>query len=904
MNSQTLNLDHAEAPRTSTFDGQKTTNYWGGLTDSLPLGPWSSQISQPPRSPRYESELTRYLPSQPYQFLQGNDGLGIQQRSILSNSLSPQPTLQQQRPSPPSPSDSPSEIYGPDRFAAHQQPSSGFYHAFEPSRNPPIVHFNESQLAMFAAENAARMAGIKDELALAAGRVTPGVDDTPYIQYALQALVRGRESPSSQLFYPSGNSSSFSQQWQSSRQMYDEEMGEEPITQPNFAHVAPDRRSRHGGGLVDPAQLPPAPSSPPSKRQQQNQLEHQHRTSSQGRDLPDPVPQNAAQNIRHSILSQDPNMDVSNRWVPVTKDMLQSIDPRGRTYQPLTFKPRILRPFSMMILMILCLLMMAALVFTARFSHHHDGLTPYPGSIYSGQYFLFRILPQLIGAVIFIYAQSIVTTSLRVLPFAALANEDPRTRYLALFQKLYPASFLLPQFVGPWQFKVFDVVTWLTMFTIPLQSAAFTCIYVEKKWIWAPVQGVMWTLVAMYILLLIATSILMVFWFGQWTGLAWDVRSIGDLVPLLNRSNGMESYRRNDLAEGGDLFRSQLRDRWFDRLGYWRTEDMLTGGIWYAAGASGADQDSKMVDALLQKKPSSDPSIDSRDMARVSTFNEARGNYLPWCLRDANILASVAVTSLLLLALLVVSFIQQTRLEVGFLPKLPSKPDQSGFSAANFVFSFIPSLLGVVLFLAFQNVDHALRLVQPWGDLYKVDGSLARKSLLADYSACLPLHATWRAARNGHWRVAFLSLMSTVFVFIPILAGGLFMALTGTDTQVRMFPNMPVFGVLLALLFLYVGSLSLMVPHRRQFMLPRPVTSIAEIISFCSAEELTQDSAFRAVRSHGDLKDRLGVGRNDIRDESVWFFGIVPGRDEQRLSVRRMKRFTEKRTTRSMRSMV
>jgi hypothetical protein len=153
--------------------------------------------------------------------------------------------------------------------------------------------------------------------------------------------------------------------------------------------------------------------------------------------------------------------------------------------------------------------------------------------------------------------------------------------------------------------------------------------------------------------------------------------------------------------------------------------------------------------------------------------------------------------------------------------------------------------------------------------------------------------------------VAAISLMGVMSIFIPILAGGIFMALTSTTGKVRMFPSIPALGVLLAFLFLYIGAWSLVLPRRAQFRLPHAVTSIAGVIDLCAAEDLNQDPAFQAVRSRQDLEGRLGVDREDPRDESVWYLGVLPGRDEQRLSVRRMSRFTEKkRSTRYMRAMV
>ncbi|OTA02485.1 hypothetical protein A9Z42_0028570 [Trichoderma parareesei] len=86
-----------------------------------------------------------------------------------------------------------SELQYTDQSIPKPHTGPAGYHAIEPEEEDPIVRFDEAQLAMFAADNASRMPNIKDELALAAGRVTPGVDDTPYIQYALHALTALRE---------------------------------------------------------------------------------------------------------------------------------------------------------------------------------------------------------------------------------------------------------------------------------------------------------------------------------------------------------------------------------------------------------------------------------------------------------------------------------------------------------------------------------------------------------------------------------------------------------------------------------------------------------------------------------------------------------------------------------------
>ncbi|KAF5670618.1 hypothetical protein FHETE_4525 [Fusarium heterosporum] len=740
------------------------------------------------------------------------------------------------------------------------------------SSRPVSVRFDEAQLAMFAAENSARMANIKDELTIAAGKVTPGVDDTPYIQYALEALTRNHGGPSAAHF-PSGSSRGYEEDYPQPRRYANEETGYPQLKHPEPAYVE-DR-------LPEPIETQVPRREIPDTAMYHAPAVH-HDEPAARRDVPNP-PQ----------VPTPSNPSDSEQFVQREKARPRSI-PIDRAQPPLTFKPAILRPTSMSILALLCLIMIAALIFCAVYSQKDDGFTPYPGSIYSGQYFLFRILPQIFAGIILIYAQSVVATSMRTLPFSAMADAEPRARYLALFRRLYPLTFLLPSFTGPWQFQFFSVCTWLANFSIPLMSTAFSCIY-RERWVWAAVQGITWTLIVLYILLLVSTIILMAFWFKKWTGLLWDVRSIGHLLPLLSESNTTRSYEGVDVVQRSSLFQAQLRDRHLDRLGYWQL-DGQPPGMWYGIGSVGEDaQSDRRTFNIIPKKASYNisPASSRDDLEAEARYAHYR--YLPIALRTPVILGSVVFMTGLILAILLVSFLPQTRLDQGYFPQVPARPGNGAFSAANFLYAFVPSLLGMIMFLLFQSIDHALRVHQPWADLSKPSGAIASKSILADYAACLPFQCTWNALRNGHWRVAVTSFMATIFIFIPILAGGLFMALTNSRVQVKMFPNMPVFGVLLAFLFLYLGCLTLMLPGRQALRIPHPVNCLAELIALCTSEETVHDSAFLAVRDTADLKSRLGLGRHD---QSMWYFGVAAGRDERRLSVRPIKKFTEKKMRR------
>ncbi|UKZ71462.1 uncharacterized protein TrAtP1_012416 [Trichoderma atroviride] len=152
-----------------------------------------------------------------------------------------------------------SELQATDQPSANQSTHPAGYHAIEPEEDP-TVRFDEAQLAMFAADNASRMPNIKDELALAAGKVTPGVDDTPYIQYALQALVGG-QSTSIPSHLVSNSSDGYSERYEPMRG-FDESAGySSPTRQDRITSEAAPSAPPQGpfsplSSSLDAAQLP------------------------------------------------------------------------------------------------------------------------------------------------------------------------------------------------------------------------------------------------------------------------------------------------------------------------------------------------------------------------------------------------------------------------------------------------------------------------------------------------------------------------------------------------------------------------------------------------------------------------------------------------------------------------
>ncbi|KAI2619586.1 hypothetical protein GGR54DRAFT_119653 [Hypoxylon sp. NC1633] len=921
--SYTLDLDYVE-------QNWPNPRYRNDISDST---------TNPPTT---ASEVT--IVHDPRQFHEPNPNVYQEQPSPSS-----QPTVVPYAPTPP-PAPTPpsipsqSEIYGPDRLFGHlSDTSQNAGRSLIPS---PGVRFDEPQFPLMATpRDPAYTRDFKDELARAAGVVTPGVDDGPYIRYALDALTRPREDGRglSEGYASSDYDETYQQPYH-----YTPTTVPSPL-RPFSAHLPAETPTNVNVPRFWSMVQPPTPiASPPAtiaedglqerRRRQQRHLEQMRDPSYNPREDPafwaafnaHPTESSARSNQLPALPSEPPTERVAlppseprperrgslkskalppkSRFPPlrfqdhwqarpdVVTDPAMPLHDIGKALRaaaPLTLKPWVLGSESLLLLASLCILMIAALVFCAIYSISHTGLTPYAGTIYGGQYFLFRMLPQLLAIIILIYAQCIITAAFWVLPFSALASDDRRERRDAVFLPLYPKSFLWPQLVGSWNIWIPILNVWLLNFTIPLQSSLFTVILVDGTWTWATVQGVAWTLVALYLSFFLSLLVMFVYWQHRRTGMRpnWAIRTLADIISMVSQSNSLSQYHGLETAPSRRVMRERLSGN-PERLGLWFTPEAPELGTWYSLGVSAGEK------GLVNEK------IEAKEWAsrhRGEEFLEAgegpespdvRYRYLPWCFRDIQIISFVAVASLLLIALIIVSFLNSTDLRNGFLPLLNAGPVAGAFSAADFLYSFVPSLLGLVLFLMFQSLDLTLRILAPWGELGRAEGSRAANSLLLDYAVCLPLESTYKAARNKHWRVAFVSLLSPLFALLPVLSGGIFLALTPPSGVVRMYPNVPAFGIVLALLFLYVAGLACLVPNRKQFRLPHAVTCLAEIISFCSNEQLCEDEVFDLYRVIWPihLAGNLDIGK-DWHRQGRW--ALSTGRSNgERFGIKRLSKYT------------
>lgn len=680
---------------------------------------------------------------------------------------------------------------------------------------------------------------------------TPNVDDTPYIRFAIEQLTRDQDV--APLQRPSATTSE--EDYPVDRVIPD--MGLGYISEHRFTREELALARKHRSSPDHARLFRFNPTKPLSIRS------------------------------NPSILPPKVNVASSSAiFMPV------SIPPHHSTVYPaLRFKPTILRPLSMITLSILCLLMIATLVFCAIYSTSHAGLDEWAGNT-GGRYFVFGFLPQLFAAGILLYVQCVMTAVTRIVPFTMLAADDTKSRTNALFLGLYPRSLLFPRWeVGrPFAINVAITLLWLTIFTIPLQSCLFSVSLFAGKWRWSAVMSVAWTLVTIYLLVLIGTAILGLWFFRRTTGLKWDPRSLADLIALLPRSNALRDYTGTEVLGTKQEIEERLAQR-SDRLGYWEIKARGSQPF-YGLGETGATTRRYTLEGekVQVKAHAIVEDVSDRGKSALLRDRTTRFRHIPWQLSDTFVIFWILTAFILLLALLVVSFLPTTAIRNGFPPLVSSAPNPEGFSPSNFLYSFVPATMGMLLYLAFLPLDMALRTLAPWSAMGP-QGATAKQSLLLDYPFRLPLECTIAAAKNSHYRIATISLLSPLFLLLPILAGGLFFPLQTTE-GIRMLPNLPAFYLLLVLLFFYVGGLVLLLSGRAAMRMPHGTSCLAEIFSFFYNSCVLDDAAFSAVVSKEDLVRRLtavrtvrwqaggATGRGEGK-EARYVFGVFRGRNER-----------------------
>ena len=478
-----------------------------------------------------------------------------------------------------------------------------------------------------------------------------------------------------------------------------------------------------------------------------------------------------------------------------------------------------------------------------------------------------------------------------MMPFISMASPSASKRAAAALMELSPRDFVLPNFsilrAGHPMIGSCILVFWLALFTIPLASALYQPRFLaDGSWRWLTVQPIAYVLLALYSLLAISVILLAIYFLRRHTGLKCDPRTLADLIVLLQRSNSLDAFDGTETLVRRADFRQRLSSR-SNRLGYWTTTSS-PHEIFYGIGEEGAPtrRYSLLRGKISEKSMDNEEDIEDPNPTKADSSHllshRLRYRYIPWFLRDTWVVLWAVLAVVLLAAFLVAGNVKGALIH-GFRPLLPTAPSGSGFSPSNFLYSFLPSFLGLLLLVFALTLDYSFRILQPFANLSSTTGgSEAAHSLLLDYPACLPFKCTMKALVNADYKVGLLSALSILSLAIPVLAGGLFIAeYRASDSTVVIVAQPVALYILSAFLAIYTICICNLWPGRKRF-LPHDVLTLADIISFLYRSPVVQDAAFREVAGRLDLVTRLITppkGEIGIQGgRGRWAFGAFPTR--------------------------
>lgn len=583
--------------------------------------------------------------------------------------------------------------------------------------------------------------------------------------------------------------------------------------------------------------------------------------------------------------------------------LAQDLPMRPGRNPPLDFLPMTLHHWSRNLLALCVLLMTTAILFCAEYSRRHNGLWEH-SSPFDGRYVLFHYLFPIIAAGLYLWIQGLMAILHRIAPFMTMTSLNPKKRQEAIFKSLYPSSMLLPRLnyfrASQAVLGIISLLAFPVLFTIPLASSLFSVTLHDGIWRYSTSLPIAYLLASLYILVLMALFLFFIFFFRRehGTGLRFDPRSLADIISLLSRSNCMDDYAGSELLSRKDM-KEALRDR-SDRLGYWRTTKP-TQEEFYGIGSEGAPARRYSIrDGYAFPHMRVRDSFDAEKGQDIDR-EEFRHAYVPWYLSRAAAIAWPFLFGALYIALLVVAFLPKTALSRGFPPGLNAKSGAAGFSHSNFAYSFIPSLLGLLLFLGMQKLFFTLARLYPWAELSEPGGETAARSLLVDYSASctMPFGALLLAITNGHWLIALLSIMAPVSILLPTQAGGCFTTYTAQPSQLLLiFPHKSAFYTLIVILGLYLLTLVIVaikvVGMGKRLRMPKPIKCLADLTSLLYASGVLGDAAFQGVYSRVDLRTRLLTSRERGGRPVKYFLGTFMGEDgERHLGIERVGRVVD-----------
>jgi hypothetical protein len=254
-----------------------------------------------------------------------------------------------------------------------------------------------------------------------------------------------------------------------------------------------------------------------------------------------------------------------------------------------------------------------------------------------------------------------------------------------------------------------------------------------------------------------------------------------------------------------------------------------------------------------------------------------RFHYIPWFLRPFSIAVSAGILAVCLSVALTL-LVNDNILEKGFAPRVSTELLPSvDISPAAFLWSFLPSLLADQYRHLMKSIDTFYRLVQPYADLKRKDATARQveTAFTINYTNDLPVFIFFKAVKNFHLKVAFISSFSLFSSFIPAAASNMFYVFDDGVRNRTIVVWRHNFYIVIAYMAISIITLIVLAPPDETRHMPHDLETIFDHLSFLSRSSLLNDERYQytpeTVKSGGKIEQLKHFMKQSWKEAKPWY---------------------------------
>ncbi|KAH0541254.1 hypothetical protein FGG08_004259 [Glutinoglossum americanum] len=429
----------------------------------------------------------------------------------------------------------------------------------------------------------------------------------------------------------------------------------------------------------------------------------------------------------------------------------------------------------------------------------------------------------------------------KIMPYCSMASSpEDRGGAKTVTADYYPYDWPVPRFRLWRNGHRFYFLTELSTFLSTFALVQFSSNILRGVWGgddflgYLPNKGIVYIVIACNAVLLLSTVSTFLWLCTHDTGLFAEPGSLAFLIGMLQNSNVLDDFSDMDRDCSAHEMRKRLKGNYYS-IGYFRRSS--GSNIVYTIGI--ADDD------LTPKTRMNPGSQNGGDAPRTPSLQQP--GFLPWFLSPLCVTLWIGL-AIAALSVALTLLVHDSILDQGFPPHAPTRASPVlQMSAAGFLWSFVPAYVADLYRLLWKNTDLFYRIVQPYADL-RSPRPAEESSLMLNYTACLPVVITLKAAWNGHWKIALVSLLSFLSSFTTSLAANMFYLDWFSDHQHGpVYPWIVVNRIPFLIMTAYFGiiaiAFSILMPDRKR-RLPHDIETLADHISLLCRSSLRGWEAF------------------------------------------------------------